>query len=163
MVPPTSRPMQHIDRKDLYTNLETRVQYLHSFLDFSSSTWFFSSNRVQKPKQQWKITQSQQTKNIIYSVNLTFKHRNLDIRLQIYQSAYSCYREHCIQKTSSVYDITARAFQTRSTSCEGPVEQNLDEDSPQILHRKLFLRGYLNKLCSDPSKMEFWEYLDKVG
>lgn len=31
------------------------------------------------------------------------------------------------------------------------------------MHRKMFLRGYLNKLCSDPSKMEFWEYLDKVG
>lgn len=27
----------------------------------------------------------------------------------------------------------------------------------------MFLRGYLNKLCSDPTKMEFWEYLDKVG
>ncbi|KAF1928751.1 uncharacterized protein M421DRAFT_420647 [Didymella exigua CBS 183.55] len=31
------------------------------------------------------------------------------------------------------------------------------------MHRKMFLRGYLNKLCSDPSKMKFWEYLDKVG
>lgn len=31
------------------------------------------------------------------------------------------------------------------------------------MHRKMFLRGYLNKLCSNPSKMEFWEYLDKVG
>jgi hypothetical protein len=31
-----SRPMKHIDREDLYTNLEARVQYLHSFLDFSS-------------------------------------------------------------------------------------------------------------------------------
>lgn len=38
-----------------------------------------------------------------------------------------------------------------------------DENSPQILHRKMFLRAYLTKLCSDPSKMEFWEYLDKVG
>lgn len=27
----------------------------------------------------------------------------------------------------------------------------------------MFLRGYLNKVCSDPSKVEFWEYLDKVG
>jgi hypothetical protein len=27
----------------------------------------------------------------------------------------------------------------------------------------MFLRGYLNKLCSDPSQMEFWQYLDKVG
>jgi hypothetical protein len=43
------------------------------------------------------------------------------------------------------------------------VDPNLSEDSPQILYRKYFLRGYLNKLCSDPSKMEFWEYLDKVG
>jgi hypothetical protein len=61
------------------------------------------------------------------------------------------------------YDITARAFETRSTSYEGPVDPNLTETSPQIMHRKMFLRGYLNKLCSDPSKMEFWEYLDKVG
>lgn len=61
------------------------------------------------------------------------------------------------------YDITARAFETRSTSYEGPVDPNLNEYSPQILHRKMFLRGYLNKLCSDPSRMEFWEYLDKVG
>lgn len=34
-----SRPMKHIDREDLYTNLEARVQYLHSFLDFSSRTY----------------------------------------------------------------------------------------------------------------------------
>lgn len=61
------------------------------------------------------------------------------------------------------YDITARAFETRSTSYEGPVDTNLNENSPQILYRKMFLRGYLTKLCSDPSKMEFWEYLDKVG
>lgn len=61
------------------------------------------------------------------------------------------------------YDITARAFETRSTSYEGPVDPNLTEYSPQILHRKMFLRGYLTKLCSDPSQMEFWEYLDKVG
>lgn len=61
------------------------------------------------------------------------------------------------------YDITARAFTTRSTSFEGPVDEVPDENSPQILHRKMFLRAYLAKLCSDPSKMEFWEYLDKVG
>jgi hypothetical protein len=61
------------------------------------------------------------------------------------------------------YDITARAFETRSTSYEGPVDPNISENSPQILYRKMFLRGYLTKLCSDPSTMEFWEYLDKVG
>lgn len=32
--------MKHIDREDLYTNLEARVMYLHSFLDFSSRTSF---------------------------------------------------------------------------------------------------------------------------
>ncbi|KKY38793.1 putative globin-like protein [Diaporthe ampelina] len=69
------------------------------------------------------------------------------------------------------YDITARAFETRSTSYEGPVDPSLTENSPQIansgllkiMHRKMFLRAYLNKLCSDPSTMEFWYYLDKVG
>lgn len=61
------------------------------------------------------------------------------------------------------YDITARAFTTRSTSYEGEVDEFPDEDSPQIRYRKMFLRGYLQKLCSDPSKFEFWEYLDKVG
>lgn len=29
--------MRHVDRKDLYTNLEARIQYLHTFLDFGSS------------------------------------------------------------------------------------------------------------------------------
>jgi hypothetical protein len=36
MVTMDRRPMQHIDRKDLYTNLESRLQYLQSFLDFGS-------------------------------------------------------------------------------------------------------------------------------
>ena len=31
--------MRHIDRKEIYTSLEARVQYLHSFLDFSSSAY----------------------------------------------------------------------------------------------------------------------------
>jgi hypothetical protein len=61
------------------------------------------------------------------------------------------------------YDITARAFTTRSTSYEGPVDTTLHDDSLQILHRKMFMCAYLNRLCSDPSTMEFWEYLDKVG
>ncbi|CZR52340.1 uncharacterized protein PAC_02217 [Phialocephala subalpina] len=61
------------------------------------------------------------------------------------------------------YDITARAFTTRSTSYEGPIDEVVDEDSPQIKHRKMFLTAYLNKICSDPSRFEFWEYLDKVG
>ncbi|KAF2471681.1 uncharacterized protein BDR25DRAFT_342373 [Lindgomyces ingoldianus] len=127
MTPLQRRPMQHIDRKDLYINLEARIQYLHSFLDFSS-------NDIEA-----LITGSKYIKALIPAiVNIVYK--------KLLQ-----------------YDITTRAFETRSTSYEGPVDPNLTENSPQILHRKMFLRGYLNKLCSDPSRMEFWEYLDKVG
>jgi hypothetical protein len=43
------------------------------------------------------------------------------------------------------------------------VDSDLDKNSLQNLHRKIFLRGYLNKLCSEPSKIEFWGYLEKVG
>ena len=28
--------MQHVDRKELYTSLEARIQYIHSFLDFNA-------------------------------------------------------------------------------------------------------------------------------
>ncbi|KAF2142541.1 uncharacterized protein K452DRAFT_318146 [Aplosporella prunicola CBS 121167] len=122
-----SRPMQHVDRKDIYTNLEARIQYLHTFLDFSS-------NDIEA-----LISGAKYIKALIPAiVNIVYK--------KLLQ-----------------YDITARAFTTRSTSFEGPMDDQPGEDSPQILHRKMFLRSYLAKLCSDPSKMEFWEYLDKVG
>ncbi|KAI1828249.1 Protoglobin-domain-containing protein [Xylaria intraflava] len=121
------RPMRHIDRKDLYTNLETRIQYLHSFLDFSSRDI------------EALISGSKYIKALIPAlVNIVY-HKLLQ------------------------YDITARAFKTRSTSYEGPVDEILGDDSPIIQHRKTFLRAYLNRLCSDPSTMEFWYYLDKVG
>jgi hypothetical protein len=122
-----SRPMQHIDREQLYTNLESRIQYLHSFLDFGSKDVEALTNGAKYVK-----TLIPAVVNIVYKKLLQ-------------------------------YDITARAFQTRSTSFEGPLVQSLEEDSPQILHRKKFLKAYLIKLCSDPTKMEFWEYLDKVG
>ncbi|KAI0122930.1 Protoglobin-domain-containing protein [Xylariales sp. AK1849] len=121
------RPMKHIDRRDLYTNLEARIQYLHTFLDFSS-------NDIEA-----LISGSKYIKQLIPAIVNIVYHKLLQ------------------------YDITAHAFQTRSTSYEGPVDLNLHDDSPQIMHRKMFLRAYLAKLCSDPSTMEFWEYLDKVG
>ncbi|EOA92117.1 uncharacterized protein SETTUDRAFT_86139 [Exserohilum turcica Et28A] len=127
MAPLHQRPMQHIDRYELYTSLEARIQYLHSFLDFSSRDM------------EALTTGAKYIKALIPAVvNIVYK--------KLLQ-----------------YDITARAFETRSTSYQGSVDTDLNENSPQILHRKMFLRGYLTKLCSDPSKMEFWEYLDKVG
>ncbi|KAK7550774.1 Protoglobin-domain-containing protein [Phyllosticta citricarpa] len=125
--PSTHRPQQHVDRKELYTNLEARIQYLHSFLDFSSSDI------------EALVAGAKYIKALIPAVvNIVYK--------KLLQ-----------------YDITARSFTTQSTSYEGPLDDFPSEDSPVILHRKYFLRGYLHKLCSDPTKMEFWEYLDKVG
>lgn len=43
MVSSEARPMQHIDRKSLYTSLEARIRYLHSFLDFSPGKRSFSA------------------------------------------------------------------------------------------------------------------------
>jgi hypothetical protein len=34
---PGTIPMKHIDRKAIFTNLEARIEYLQSFLDFSES------------------------------------------------------------------------------------------------------------------------------
>lgn len=34
------RRVQHVERQDLYTSLEARVQYLQSFLDFTSRMFF---------------------------------------------------------------------------------------------------------------------------
>ncbi|KAL1854073.1 hypothetical protein VTK73DRAFT_8811 [Phialemonium thermophilum] len=122
-----TRPMQHVDRRELYTNLESRIRYLHSFLDFSSRDI------------EALIGAAKYIRALIPAVvNIVYK--------KLLQ-----------------YDVTARAFETRSTSFEGPMDAVPDEDSPQIRHRKMFLRAYLSKLCSDPSTMEFWEYLDKVG
>ncbi|ESA44193.1 hypothetical protein GE21DRAFT_1660 [Neurospora crassa] len=123
----TRAPMQHIDRKELYTSLEARIRYLHSFLDFGTDD-------VEALSSGAKYIQAL----IPAVVNIVYK--------KLLQ-----------------YDITARAFQTRSTAFEGSMDEVPDEESPQILHRKLFLRAYLKKLCSDPTQMEFWEYLDKVG
>ncbi|KAL1887010.1 hypothetical protein Cpir12675_006756 [Ceratocystis pirilliformis] len=70
---------------------------------------------------------------------------------------------HLIYRKLLNYDITARAFQFRDTRGEGPVEDQLDENSPELKQRKMFLNSYLAKICSDQSQMAFWEYLDNVG
>lgn len=51
----------------------------------------------------------------------------------------------------------------RDTRSEAAFEISLDENSPELLTRKMFLTSYLTKICSDQSKMAFWEYLDQVG
>ncbi|KAJ5526838.1 hypothetical protein N7513_010997 [Penicillium frequentans] len=62
------------------------------------------------------------------------------------------------------FDITSRAFHTRTTASEEePEDDYLTEETPQIQRRKMFLRWYLIKLCQDPTSMDFWRYLNKVG
>lgn len=61
------------------------------------------------------------------------------------------------------YDITARSFHTRDTASSAPIEEFYTEESPQIMRRKMFLRWYLTKLINDPTQMDFWRYLNKVG
>ncbi|KAJ5039558.1 hypothetical protein NUH16_009341 [Penicillium rubens] len=62
------------------------------------------------------------------------------------------------------YDITSRAFHTRTTVDERePEEEYLHEETPKIQRRKMFLRWYLTRLCQDPTTMDFWRYLNKVG
>ncbi|PYI16875.1 hypothetical protein BO86DRAFT_246529 [Aspergillus japonicus CBS 114.51] len=61
-------------------------------------------------------------------------------------------------------DITARVFRTRDTSLEDEEETTYPTfDSAYIQRRRMFLRWYMTKLCSDPTKPEFYEYLNKVG
>ncbi|KAJ4290093.1 hypothetical protein N0V88_006599 [Collariella sp. IMI 366227] len=91
--------MQHVDRKSLYTNLEARIRYLHSFLDFGAGD-------IEALRSGSKYIQAL----IPAVVNIVYR--------KLLQ-----------------YDITARAFTTRSTAFEGPMDTDPDELSPQILHR----------------------------
>ncbi|KAM0715915.1 hypothetical protein Q7P37_008429 [Cladosporium fusiforme] len=61
------------------------------------------------------------------------------------------------------YDVTARVFSTRDSRCDDDPTVWPQDGSPAIQNRKIFLRWYLTRLNQDPSKKEFWEYLDKVG
>lgn len=141
--------MQHIGRKELYTSLEARVQYLHSFLDFSTGM-----------KQ---IPVASAIPKLVIANKTCTEDINALIVGSKYIKALIPAVVNIVYKKLLQYDVTARAFTTRSTSYEGPVDEVPDENSPQIRYRKMFLRGYLQALCSDPNKMEYWAYLDKVG
>ncbi|KAK8073636.1 hypothetical protein PG994_004535 [Apiospora phragmitis] len=141
----------HVSREELYTDIHARVKYLHSFLDFNS-----------------------QDIAALQSCAKYFKQLIPAVVNIVYQKLLA-------------YDLTARALSTHNTTSASNVpastpltpmapgagnnsqqpqqqeEQFLNESSPQIQHRKLFLHAYLYKLCSDPSAPELWEYLDKVG
>ncbi|KAI5304673.1 hypothetical protein KEM56_006143 [Ascosphaera pollenicola] len=61
------------------------------------------------------------------------------------------------------FDLTARALKLRSTNSNSDDDDLFTIDSPQVQRRKIFWKWYLTRLFSDPSRMEYWEYLDKIG
>lgn len=122
-----SRRVQHIDRKDINSNLHARIQYLHSFLDFNAAD--------------------------IQALTVGSKYIRGSIPVVVDK----------VYKKLLQYDITARSFIEQGTKSYTNIEDFPTKDSSQIQYRKLFLQGYLQKICSDPSKFEFWEYMDKVG
>ncbi|KAG9563278.1 hypothetical protein KCU71_g6907, partial [Aureobasidium melanogenum] len=123
--PPKS--MERVSRRDIFTSLPARVQWLHSFLEFGTDDV------------QALISGQKYIKAVIPAI------------------------VNIVYKKLLKYDITARVFTTRDSRDEGPVESWPTEDSAQIEHRKMFLRWYLTKLNSDCTRMDYWEYLDKVG
>lgn len=70
---------------------------------------------------------------------------------------------HVVYRKLLQFDITARAFEIKDTRSEAPLQNVIDEESPELQERKTFLNSYLTKICADQSKMAFWEYLDNVG
>lgn len=146
----TGRPIKHVSRKAIYTRLEARIEYLRDFLNFNSGAcvciWASKG---------FGPTDSQ----IVFSIDdvEALESGQKYIRAMIPAIVNLIYRKLLAQ------DITARAFVLRSTSDEQPIEEFFSENSPQINRRKMFLRWYLTKVCSDPTQMEFWRYLNKVG
>ncbi|OAL39191.1 hypothetical protein AYO20_01509 [Fonsecaea nubica] len=121
------KDMEHVDRRELYTSLPVRVQYLQQFLEFGADDVVAL------------IEGQKYIKAIIPAI------------------------VNMVYKKLLRHDITARVFSTRDSRVEENPTKWIKEDDAQIRHRKMFLRWYLTKLNSDPSKMEYWQYLDKVG
>jgi hypothetical protein len=80
----SQRPMQHIDRKDLYTNLEIRIAYLHSFLDFSSRMY---------PNNFYHCTDTHP---------ICRRYRSIIIRCQVHQSTDPSSGKHCLSEIIAI-------------------------------------------------------------
>lgn len=143
----TDRPIRHVSRKAIYTRLEARIDYLKSFLDFNTGMLFI------KKKKKKPIGLVLTVADDIEALEYGNKYIKALIPAVV----------NMVYKKLLEHDITARVFMTYDTSNEKPIEDFFNEESPQIKRRKMFLRWYLIKICSDPTQMEFWRYLNKVG
>ncbi|PWY88207.1 hypothetical protein BO70DRAFT_427032 [Aspergillus heteromorphus CBS 117.55] len=120
-------PPRHVDRKELYTDLEARIRYLQHFLGFGTDD--------------------------VAALHVGAKYIKA-MAPTLVDRVYSKLLET---------DITARVFRTRSTASEEHVDSYPTFESSQIQRRRMFLRWYMTKLCSDPTRIEFWKYLNQVG
>ena len=70
---------------------------------------------------------------------------------------------HIVYRKLLQFDVTARAFELRDTRSDEPLKNILEDDSTELQKRKIFLKSYLHKICSDQSQLAFWQWLDQVG
>jgi hypothetical protein len=151
--------MEHVDREELYTSLPARVTYLQHFLEFGPGE---SSLGPLMSRYRYLIL-------ILEHLHVCSKLTTLLDDVQALVSGQKYIKQVIPAIVNMVYkkllraDITARVFMQRDSRNEENPEQWPTEDASLIQHRKMFLRWYLLKLNSDPTKMEYWEYLDKVG
>lgn len=148
-------PPHHLDRTALYTDFETRVAYLHRFHNFTKRTCSRQASYPQKDTLLRALLDDiaalQEGRKYLKAVAPTIAH-------MLYEKLHET-------------DLTAQAFATRSTSEEVSAEELEDRFSEMSLshremrHRRMgiLLRWYLTRLCGDPSKVEFWMYMDKMA
>jgi hypothetical protein len=142
------RGIKHVDRDSLYTDLAARVSYLKSFIEFGPGKTPVLLIHVLRP--------TPTTYTLPDDLAALEQGQDL-VRMVIPDIVNSVYKK-LLQ-----YDITARVFSTRDSRDDEDPPVWPQDGSPAIQNRKIFLRWYLTRLNQDPSKMEFWEYLDKVG
>lgn len=138
--------IRHVDRRELYTDFKKRIAYLKAFLNLVEGADF--SLIVPNKFLTWICLQDD---IIVFNKGVKYLKTAIpDLTHRLYSKMLE-------------FDITARALRTRNTACHAHVEDLFTIDSPHVERRKIFWKWYLTRLCNDPSQMEYWEYLEKVG
>lgn len=141
---PVQDGIKQVTRKELYTDFSKRMDFLRLFLDFTDGM-IKSGDRWDR----WLITTPDDI--IVFNKGAKFLKAALPVLT------------HRLYAKMLDFDITARALRVRSTESDAQVDEYFTLDGPHVQRRKIFWKWYLTRLFSDPSRLEYWEYLDKVG
>jgi hypothetical protein len=135
------RRLQHVDRKDLYTSLEARIQYLHSFLDFNSGT-------------------SPPTLSQIILTSIYRRHPRPHPRRKIYSSPPTCNRRLNLQKTPPIrhhgrsiydtFDILLLRPPNRQSTLRKFTANPVPETLPSRLFTEIMFRPLQNGILGVP-------------